>query len=93
MKSRIFWDVLPCSQVDVDRRFRRVIALIIETVRTSETSVNIYLLHCSNLHPRRLYVSNKGHFSTAVNCVECLYLTVEFPQIARCTRNTHASVP
>jgi hypothetical protein len=22
MKLRVFWDVVPCSQVDVDRRFR-----------------------------------------------------------------------
>jgi hypothetical protein len=22
MKFRVFWDVLPCGQVDVDRRFR-----------------------------------------------------------------------
>jgi hypothetical protein len=27
MKFRVFWDVLPCSQVDVDRRFRRVYCL------------------------------------------------------------------
>jgi hypothetical protein len=33
LKLRVFWDVLPCSQVDIDRRFR---------VLTSETSV-IYL--------------------------------------------------
>jgi hypothetical protein len=24
MKFGVFWDVLPCSQVDVDRRFRNV---------------------------------------------------------------------
>jgi hypothetical protein len=24
MKFRVFWDVMPCSQVDVDRRFRGV---------------------------------------------------------------------
>jgi hypothetical protein len=46
MKFRVFWDVLRCSQVDVDRRFRGAycfIALMMEVVRTSETSVNIYL--------------------------------------------------
>jgi hypothetical protein len=48
MKFRVFWDELPCSQVYVDRRFRCVyclhqVALMIEAVCTSETSVNIYL--------------------------------------------------
>jgi hypothetical protein len=38
MKFRVFWDVAPCSQVDVDQRF---IALMMEVVLTSETSVNI----------------------------------------------------
>jgi DNA topoisomerase VI subunit B len=48
MKFRIFWDMLPSSQVDVDRRFRGAYclhhqgALMIEAVRTTETSVNIY---------------------------------------------------
>jgi hypothetical protein len=37
---RVFWDILLCSQVDVDRRFN---ALMMEAVRTSETPVNIYL--------------------------------------------------
>jgi uncharacterized protein (DUF305 family) len=49
VKIRVFWDVAPCSQVDVDRRFRDAychhhqIALTMEAVRTSETLVNINL--------------------------------------------------
>jgi hypothetical protein len=50
MKFRVFWDVAPCSQVDVDRRFRGAyclhhqgVALIMEAVCTSETSININL--------------------------------------------------
>jgi hypothetical protein len=47
-KFRIFWDVAPCSHVGVDLRFRgkyclhhqAIIALMMEAVRTSETSVN-----------------------------------------------------
>jgi hypothetical protein len=42
MKFRVFWDVAPCSHVEVDRRF---IALMMEAVRTSETSVNFNLNH------------------------------------------------
>jgi hypothetical protein len=34
-KFRVFWVVVPCSQVDI--------ALMMEAVRTSETPVNIYL--------------------------------------------------
>jgi hypothetical protein len=44
MKFRAFWDVVPCSHVEVDRRF---IALMIEVVRTSETPTNF------NVTPRR----------------------------------------
>jgi hypothetical protein len=40
MKFRVFWDVLPCSQVDVDRQ---LITLMKEAVCTSGTSVSIYL--------------------------------------------------
>jgi hypothetical protein len=37
MKFRVFWDVAPYSHVEVDRRF---MALMMEAVRTSETSVH-----------------------------------------------------
>jgi hypothetical protein len=65
MKFRVFWDVLQCSQTDVDRRFRGKCCLHHqgdrpdETVRTSETSVNIslttrqYIVEDSELHTRR----------------------------------------
>jgi hypothetical protein len=49
MKFRVFWDVAPCSQVDVNRRFRGAyclhpqIALMMEAVRISEKSININL--------------------------------------------------
>jgi hypothetical protein len=42
MTMRAFWDVAPCSMGEVDRRFRNAYclkALMIEGVRTSETSV------------------------------------------------------
>jgi hypothetical protein len=39
MKMTAFWDIEPCSLVEVDRRF---IALTMEAVNTSETSVNFY---------------------------------------------------
>jgi hypothetical protein len=41
MKMAVFWVVAPCSLVEVYRRFR-VIALMMQAVSTSETSVNFY---------------------------------------------------
>jgi hypothetical protein len=37
MKFRVFWDVAPCSHVETDQR---IIALMMEAVRTSETLDN-----------------------------------------------------
>jgi hypothetical protein len=41
MKVTVFWDVAPCSLVEIDRCFRGI-ALMMEAVSTSETSVNFY---------------------------------------------------
>jgi hypothetical protein len=41
MKLTAFWDIAPCSLIEVDQRFREI-ALMIDAVRTSETSVNFY---------------------------------------------------
>jgi hypothetical protein len=47
VKFKVFWDVAPCSHIEVDRRFRGVYSLhpqgdqVIEAVRTSETSANL----------------------------------------------------
>jgi hypothetical protein len=40
LKFRVFWDVAPCSHIEVDRRFRGAYCLMV-AVCTSETSVNI----------------------------------------------------
>jgi hypothetical protein len=41
VKFRVFWDVAPCSHVEVHRRFREdLIVLMTEALRTSETSVS-----------------------------------------------------
>jgi hypothetical protein len=63
MKFRIFWDVAPCSQVDVVRRFRGAYCLhhrpYDESSMRSKTSVNInlttgrYISEDSELHARR----------------------------------------
>jgi hypothetical protein len=63
--SRVFWDVAPCSHIEVYRRFggasiiRAMTALLTEAVRTSETSVNFnvttwrYIPEDTKLHTRR----------------------------------------
>jgi hypothetical protein len=67
MKFGVFWDVAPCSHAEVDQRFRGAYclhhqddeALMMESVRTSETSVNFnmttrrYIPEDSKLHTRR----------------------------------------
>jgi hypothetical protein len=58
LKMTVFWDFAPCSLVKFDRRFG-AIALMIETVYTSETSVKFYqtsrrnIPEDSHLHTRR----------------------------------------
>jgi hypothetical protein len=41
MKMTVFWDIAPCSLLETDRNFS-AIALMVETINTSETSVNFY---------------------------------------------------
>jgi hypothetical protein len=66
IKFRVFWDILPCSHLDVYRRFRGACFLHLpgdelqmEAARTSETSVDIefrtqqYIPEDSELHTRR----------------------------------------
>jgi hypothetical protein len=58
MRFRVFWDVALHSYVAVDRNFRGAFALMMEAVRTSETSVNFnvtiwrYILEDSKLNTR-----------------------------------------
>jgi hypothetical protein len=81
MKSRVFWDVAPCSHVELDRRFRGAsftwtvdsyitcypfthdlfIALMMEAVRISETSVHF------NVTTRR-YIPEDSKFQTLFLC-------------------------
>jgi hypothetical protein len=67
MKLKVFSDVLPCSQVVVDRRFRGAYclhhqrSLIMEVVRTSETSVYMYLT-------TRQYIREDSKLHAAMIC-------------------------
>jgi hypothetical protein len=56
MKFRVLWDVLLCSQVDVDR----LIALMMQAVRTSETSVNINLTTGQYIPEDNSYLNKRG---------------------------------
>jgi hypothetical protein len=50
---KTFWDVAPCSVVEIGRRFRGVYCLnqglMIDVVSTSETSVNFYVIAVLNI--------------------------------------------
>jgi hypothetical protein len=54
IKFKVFWDVAPCSHVEADRRFRSAYchlqALMMEAVRTSETSVNFKVTNGHTSH-------------------------------------------
>jgi hypothetical protein len=41
MKVTVFWDIAPCSLVQIDRRFKGV-SLMMELVSLSETSANFH---------------------------------------------------
>jgi hypothetical protein len=63
-----FWDVLSCSQIDVDRRLEVRTAPIIramkESARTSETSVDI-LLHGSTSQKTLNFISYRAYKVTS----------------------------
>jgi hypothetical protein len=96
MKFRIvFWDVLPCKII-VDRRFRGTYclhhdsSLMMEAVRTSETSVDNYFkrqyISEDNSELHRFYYLNVICFDNS-NCVKlvCLFRQVEGCE-GSCTR-------
>jgi hypothetical protein len=56
MKFRVLWDVLSCSQVDVDR----LVALMMQAVCTSETSVNINLTTGQYIPEDNFYLNRRG---------------------------------
>jgi hypothetical protein len=49
MKLRVFWDILPCSQIDVDRRFRGACCLHHQGDYTSE-DYELYIRRRENLN-------------------------------------------
>jgi hypothetical protein len=74
----VFWDVLPCSLVEVHRRFRGVCCLhqgtlMMEAASTSETSESFYqttwrnIPEDSHLHTRRCEIL-KSHLIVVLLC-------------------------
>jgi hypothetical protein len=53
MLMAVLWDVVPCSLLDEDRRFRvltaSIIAFKMKALRASETSVNVYKTTLRNI--------------------------------------------
>jgi hypothetical protein len=57
MRVAVFWNVAPCSLAETDRRFRGdyfLIDLMMEALRTCETSVDFYETTRSNIPQDRL---------------------------------------
>jgi hypothetical protein len=49
LKMTVFWDVASCSLVEIDRRFRGAIALMMEAVSIPETLVCFYEITCHSI--------------------------------------------
>jgi hypothetical protein len=63
LKITVFWDVAPCSLVETDR----LIALMMEAVSTSETSINFYqITRLNNQEDSHLQEPLKFHLLFAV---------------------------
>jgi hypothetical protein len=70
MKFRLFWGVLPCSQVDVDRRFRGAYCFHHQGYGRPDDggsphlwNVGQHLLDYTAVHPRILYTSRWSEFA------------------------------
>jgi hypothetical protein len=82
MKFRVFWDVAPCSHVDVDQRFigayclhhqvDEFIALIMEAVRTCESRSTSTRLHGATYQ-------NTLNFKSIVICANVNKMYVSAP--------------
>jgi hypothetical protein len=56
----VFWDVAPCSLVEIDRRFRgQSVALMMEAVSTSESSVSFYRLLGATAQKTAIFNNNQ----------------------------------
>jgi hypothetical protein len=67
MKVIVFWDVAPCSLSEIDRRF---IAMMMEAVSTSETSVNFHETTERNIEERKERRKETSNINTAeINCL------------------------
>jgi hypothetical protein len=53
MEFRIFWDVLPCSQVDADQHFR---GIYLTTQQYIPEHSKLRTRHCENLKPHIVYM-------------------------------------
>jgi hypothetical protein len=80
MKFRVFWDVVPCSHVEDDGRFRgaywALISLIMEAVCTSETSVTFsvsmrrYIPEDSKLHTSNSVTAKASDHYIQLSCFD-----------------------
>jgi hypothetical protein len=71
MKMTVFWDVVPCSLVEIYRRFRGAASIMMETeeVSTCETPVDFYKTRLHGTAPARhlLAVLLSSHVAVVIN--------------------------
>jgi hypothetical protein len=70
-KMAVFWDVAPCSLVEIYQRFRghrsRAIALMMEAASTSETLVNFY-------QTTRRHIQEDSHLHVPIYMYVCIFI-------------------
>jgi hypothetical protein len=90
LKMAVFWIVVPCSIVEVYRRLRRLIALMMEAASTSETSVNFCRTiwrnnpEDSHLHTRR-HENLKSHKKWVIILSTFIIKSTSFISFSSCT--------
>jgi hypothetical protein len=81
MKMAVFWDIAPCSLVEVYRRFRgafclhhqgdeSLITLMMEAASTCETSVNFYQT-TRRINPEDSHLHNFHYLFPSKSSVRC----------------------
>lgn len=59
MNLAVIWDVAPCSAIEVGRRFSEVNFMVMDAVRSSQTSANFYqTTWCSSSEDNRFHVKS-----------------------------------
>jgi hypothetical protein len=95
MKITVFWDVAPCSLVDIDQHFRGTYclhhALMMEAVSSSKISVSIYHITVHDvLEDSRLLTCQLKNLKCYLFCVFPTRASYEFLYFIWCAESVFA---